>query len=328
MYILPATTNTPARASQDDVWVYLVWGQSMIGGGFDRNESEIDVFWHDPDFVVPGCYAWNKQWTTGYATAELVDSARSNADFDWKPLRTGAIEQYKYWWEPGSTFTYVEGGETIERYFPIWNQSFIQRLRTMSGRRIYLVQCAFGGSTLQQNGSANHWSVDGLATPTTSYLHMMMESYWKLALQSIVTAVGGDRTKIKMGGVVSMIGTSEVFSTAAASAYGTHLGEIIDYVRGIIAPDEEESLPWLVLPPPRSLGLIVSGVDTVAAIDTIRAGAASAASARTGVDFIDCINCPQGSDGVHFGAVGNDVLGAIIAEWALGVTPYTDPQGD
>ena len=333
---VPCIIPRTAPADQSEIDMVAMIGQSQLQGNGNNAEGPGRFYFQNRYVEIPGAFIWDKLARSNSNDLSLVDSSRSNEAHEFKPLEMGYTGAATYPWD--KTHNRDDNGPEM-MLAHLWRQH--------TGRRLFIVKYAVGGSTLLDKGAPSfYWHPDGIGGGR-SYLEIFLTAYWGPALTAALAEVGGDRQKIKFRGVVSCQGTSEAFSAAAAGAWESSMTDIINHVRPIIADTGEATqIPWLILqtpPTPPTREPAYSAACAPEDIWTIRSYQADTAASLANVDVRDTINCKSGvaafmphppapqtpiADTLHINTEGSNHMGAIIFRWMDGVTPYAGPHGE
>lgn len=297
-----------APADPEEIWLYIMWGQSLISAPRDPSDvSTYPFYWHQPGAKIPGAKCWDKIGRNSWNGMALVDSTRANEPHAWRDLEPG-FEVAGYPWEA-----------TPADPHRAWYMMFAHLMRSHKGRKVYIVQYGPGGSTLGDRGGGNpFWSTSQLGQGGQSYLDVLMDAYWAPALTAALAEVGGDRQKLVLGGIVVLQGTSE--PAADAAEWKNEFLAIADHQRATINPSNPNAIPYVIIQTPPKPEIV--GLSTVIELQE------QAATERENMVFVPSNEIKRGSDGTHLGTFGNDQLGAAMFRALVDKEGLRAPQGD
>lgn len=322
MVISYATSARTAEPDQQKIRIFCVWGQSHVtgGGALDGVALSDPQWYHQAGNKVPGCYIWDKIKRTPpqERTLVTVDATRSNEPHAWQEMTPGysAGDPIEAWITPPVT---PSGG---------WDMLFAHLWREHTGERIFIVKMGPGGSTIQVKPGSPDWNTASLGSGTDSHLDVLLDGYWAPALAAAITMAGGDRDKVTLGGVISMIGSSDIFDAPAMAAYQANLTAIIAHIRGVMAqPGDDLLVPWLIMKSPLPESTIPAPT-LRQDVATIRGHQQAVADALTNITVGDAAGMKYGSDDIHLDWTGNAQLGTEMFRKTLGMVGYVGPEGD
>ena len=313
-------TQNSVEPDQEKIRIFLVWGQSHVSGGgvLDGLAIQDPQWFHHPGHAVPGCYHYDKTKRFGGQPVDLstTDSTRGGEAHAWQEMTAG-----------------YAGADPIEPWIsdPVsplggWDMLFAHRWRQHTGERIFIVKMGPGGSKLFPG--VPDWNVATVGGGTDSFLEVLMDGYWAPALEAAITMAGGDRNKVTLGGVISIIGSSDSVSAAAIAAFPANMTNVIAHMRGILAqPGEDTDIPWLLVksPLPESTP---GNPDLREDVAAIRAHQQTVADTLTNVTLADAGGMHFGPDNIHFSWEGNAQLATELFNKTLAMTGYVGPVGD
>lgn len=286
--------------------LYVLWGQSHMYGTKSFVDGFPEAQWNRFGPPIPGAYIWDKLGRPNRSNVDLSDALRGNEPHAWKPLGAG----------------FGTGGPDYPWEDPTTNPSFgpemqmAHALRAQTGESVALVKFAVGGSQLANLADVPNWNVNRLGAGNASLLQILLEAYLAPALEQAKVLCEEQGLELSLGGVVSMIGTSDARRPADAQAYGANLLDCIDHVRQVLNPPHPELVPWLVLQTPRYVG---PDGEKLAFLATVRSAQAQAASARPAVEVRDTVDFRL--TGTHFEPRGTAGLGQTMFRWAMRQVP-------
>ncbi len=286
--------------------LYILWGQSHIGGAKSFASGLNDTHWPRDGAPLPGTWIWDKWGRTNRYDLSTSDTQQAGEVHGWKAMQAGfggGGPDYP-WIDPGPDPSF--GPEIV----------LAHSLRAHTGEVIAIVKFAVGGSQLANLPMIPNWNVQSVGQGSFSHMQVLVEAYWQPALEAARQWAEAEALELTLGGVISMIGTSDARRRADAEAYGDNLLAAIDYLRGQLPVAQPAELPWLVVQSPR---YVDPDGAKLAFIRMVRDAQAAAALARTHVTVRDCVDSRL--TGTHFAPEGTAALGQLFFRWAVATAP-------
>ena len=218
-----STTN-----QHDLVYVVALLGQSQAAG-WDSPVSELSAPTFDPANPIERAFIFDKYGRNNSHSFDLVDADRNGEEHSLRPLTVGfAGNSERYPWEAQSAD-------------PLFGPEMSLATQFLEARRGRLVICkaAFGGSSVADIPGHPDWNANPLLGGD-SYAEIFLQSYWEPTLRLAVELAGGDRSKVRVLGVIWMQGFSDCRDLLHAQAYTQNAGEALQYMRNgldVVTPD-------------------------------------------------------------------------------------------
>ena len=291
--------------------LFVLWGQShVMGAGFRSDTGETD--WPQDGRPVAGCYIWDKYARLNWNDATLVDANRSGEAHEFKPLTMGFGGEYivegtpvnRYPWESFPEETTI--GPEVQLAYDV---------RRITGDSVLIVKFAVSGTQVTNQPFAC-WNV--AKTGSDSYIETLLDAYWAPALTAAIAMAGGDKSKVVLGGIASMIGFSDSRYETDANAYEADYTATIAAIRARIDADTGGNVPYLVCKTPRYAD---GSGNALAYIEQVRASQEAIGDAITNGGWIETQGLVDRTTDIHGTGRRNCWLGSRIARWALQQTP-------
>lgn len=296
----------PIPSAPPRLRLYILWGQSHIAGAKSFASGLNNTQWPRTGAPLPGTWIWDKWGRSNRYDLSLQDAAQGDEAHAWKPMQAG----------------YGGGGPDYPWIDPTPNPSFgpeivmAHSLRAHSGEVIGFIKLAVGGSQVAALPGVPNWNVKTIGQGNFSYLQILRDAYWLPALAAAREWAEAEGWELTLGGVVSMIGTSDARRRADAEAYEDNLLAVIDFLRGELPVAAPSALPWLIVQSPR---YVDQDGSKLAFIRLVRDAQAAAGAARPAVTVRDSVDSRL--TGTHFAPEGTAALGQLFFRWAIQQTP-------
>lgn len=290
--------------SSTDPYVYVValLGQSQAAG-WDCILSDNP----SPSFplTIPNTWIFDKYKRDNRKTFDLYDSSRGNEDHILRPLTVGyAGTGTNYPWE----FPDVD-----PHYGP--EMSMANTFITARGGRLVVCKTAFGGTAVMDLAGADDWNVDQ-SMGGSSFTSMFLQSYWNPTIDKAVAMAGGDRSKVRVLGIVWFQGFSDGRTLPQALQYAENAHNTLTTMRDNMQLSNPGEMPIHVFMTDLSS---YNGSTPLAELPTIRAQQLLLAEnsgsqwAIPNCTVTDSMGLPVNPNSFpHFSAEGFDTLGQMM----------------
>lgn len=324
-----------------DIVLFIMWGQSHMAGAdsyvghinFDLNT--LDAYTTEMSYTVNLRLNLSLEPSLGPTNCWIFDRCvKDNKDLSavkdtltdsysqWRRLTVGYGGIGYYPWLRDDTEPDPERPLVLECFGP--ELAFADAYQKATGKRVGIVKYAIGGSTVVQNDGTPTASWNAAHRNEGGRIGKLLDLYWGPAKAAAVSLVGGDSSKVKIGGILQMIGFTDANSEVSSLAYEQNIRDIISLLRSEILPGDPTSIPYLISKTPyTNTPTIVEPYRTY--LDNNRAAQETIAGDTTNVSFVetsyirqrDAVYTPR----LHFDGYGNLQLGTSFARWALAQTP-------
>lgn len=288
------------------VYVVALLGQSHAAGWDSPMSDDLA-----PSFptTIQNAWVFDKYKRDNQLALSLLDNNRGNEMSIIRPLTLG-------YGGTGANYPW-EGLEPDPQVGP--EMSMANVFTTQRGAKLVVCKAAFGGTAVMDIPSADDWSPTQLAGGT-SYVDVFIQTYWNPTIEQAVQLAGGDRSRVRVLGIVWLQGFADARYLSQALAYAENAHNTLT----AISTNMQTSVPVPIKVFRSPLAETAPGVP-VAEIETVRAQQlllASNSGSPFALPFCSVIEVPQlpgnPNSFPHFSTLGYDLLGQMMGNELCG----------